>query len=303
MTIQNQPTIPMLNQLEQVFTFAFIETAVYHFVFPKQAQYVAARISKKICRCLCCNEIIEVAFRNESVVHIEKSRLAEQKKRYAALGLPFPAVAQGEPLVYQQTGYCEKCFAANLQQPEQPAQLVYHLCRQIYELDRQFAAAAGRLMDAAVSSWLEKTPDQQFFSYDLSGYIAVRELLSGVVANDEAVNRHIREYQRRLTELAGQVKAHLTCMAANKFTAIVGKPLDIYETMAVDIYNEYTVAFPEPDMPAGEFFTEASLVKDRIIMFLEQGRIKAPDDLLRELGFADQWIEWLARRMATIEQD
>lgn len=300
---QKQPEIALLNQLPQLFMFAFIETAVYHFVFPKKDQYIAAHISKKACRCLLCNEIVEVAFQNDGVVHIQKSRLAEQKKIYAALGLAFPAIAQGEPLVYQQTGYCEKCFAANLPQAEQPAQLVYNLCRRIYELDRQFAATAARLMAAAVHSWLEKTPDERFSGYNMSGSSAVRELLSGLVVSDEAVNRHLREYRLLFTELAGQVKAHLACIAANKFTAIVGKPLAIYESMAEDIYNEYTVVFPAANSPAGEFYAAAVLIKERVMMFLDQSRINAPEDLLRELGCVDQWIERLARPMAIIVQD
>lgn len=296
--MQDQINAPIMNNLQNVFTFAFIETATYHFVFPKPDQYMLVNMPGKLCRCLSCNEITEVRFNHDGAVHIRKDRLEGQRQIYQELGLKFPAVEQGEPLIYQQTGYCEKCSASRLQRSEQAGQVIYPLCRSLYELDRQFGVRAGGLIDHVVRNWLKTRIRKHSVGDELCG---CGELLSRVILKDEAVIRHVQEYQLEVNRLAGQARDCLSGISASRFTAFVGRPLNIYESMADDIYNEYTVVFPDGNTPAREFYVETVIIKDRVHMFLEQNRIDSPEGLLRELGFDDQWITALAQPMATIE--
>ena len=302
MNIQVQQGVSIMDNLQNVFNYVFVQTSMYHFIVPKADKYVAVNIYKKICRCMECEATFEVDFNYNGAVHIEKSRLQAQQGLYDRLGLTFPKIEDGEPLIYTQVGYCDSCFSERLQNQKDSKQAAYNLCRQINQLDKQFVLNAVAVMDQAVLKWFESIKSlEQLTEYDLTSYLSIREILSTVIASDEAVANYIGSYKMQFAELTQRLTGYLDEFNDNKFTAIVGKPLNIYESLADDIYNEYTVLFPVESTLDLEFYSESQIQKDRIIMFLEQIRIDHGERLIQEVGFADKWIEWLVNHVAKLE--
>ncbi|GBG57235.1 hypothetical protein SPFL3102_00165 [Sporomusaceae bacterium FL31] len=302
MNIQVQQGVSIMDNLQNVFNYVFVQTSMYHFIVPKADKYVAVNIYKKICRCMECEATFEVDFNYNGAVHIEKSRLQAQQGLYDRLGLTFPKIEDGEPFIYNQVGYCDSCFSERLQNQMDSKQAAYNLCRQINQLDKQFVLNAVAVMDQVVLKWLESIKSlEQLTEYDLTSYLSIREILSTVIASDEAVANYIGSYKMQFAELTQRLTGYLDEFNDNKFTAIVGKPLNIYESLADDIYNEYTVLFPVESTLDLEFYSESQIQKDRIIMFLEQIRIDHGGRLIQEVGFADKWIEWLVNHVAKLE--
>lgn len=303
MNIQVQQGVSIMDNLQNVFNYVFVQTSMYHFIVPKADKYVAVNIYKKICRCMECEAIFEVDFNYNGAVHIEQSRLHAQQGLYDRLGLNFPKIEDGEPLIYNQVGYCDTCFSERLKNQKNSKQTAYNLCRQINYLDTHFVQNAVEIMDQVILKWLENIKSlEQLTEYNLTSYLSIREILSKVIASDEAVASYIGSYKMQFSELTQRLTSCLDEFNDNKFTAIVGKPLNIYESLADDIYNEYTVLFPVESTLDLEFYSESQIQKDRIIMFLEQMRIDNGESLVQEVGFADKWIEWLVNHVAKLEK-
>jgi hypothetical protein len=302
MNIQAQKGVSIMDNLQNVFDYVFVQTSMYHFIVPKADKYVAVSIYKKICRCMECEATFEVDFNYNGPVHIEKSRLDAQRALYDKLGLAFPRIEDGEPLVYNQVGYCDTCFSERLKNQKDNKQAVYNLCRQINCLDKQLVLHAVEVMDQVVLKWLESIKSlEQLTEYNLTSYLSIREVLSAVIVGDETVAGYIGSYKMRFTELKQCLTGYLNEFNDNKFTAIVGKPLNVYESLADDIYNEYTILFPIESTLDLEFYSESQIQKDRIIMFLDQIRIDNGESLIQEAGFADKWIEWLVNHVASLD--
>ncbi|MEG6584648.1 hypothetical protein [Dendrosporobacter sp. 1207_IL3150] len=301
MTIKDQQSHSVTGNLQNVFNYTFVETTMYYFIVPKSDKYAPIRVSKKNYKCSACGESHDVSFKHDGNVHIEKSRLSAQKNLYAKLGLSFPAVEKGEPIVYQQIGYCENCYEKCLKNTEDDRQAIYNLCKQVNQLDNQFVVTADELFDKIILSWLESITDvEQLTEYNLSGYMAIREVLVKLIVSNEDAVQYVKDYQEKTAALAKMIHGYLTRVNETKFDAFVGKPLDIYESMAEEIYNEYTVLFPVDGTPSIEFYSESNILKERVIMFLDQQRIDSVTMLINETGFSDKWVEWLAERISKI---
>lgn len=302
MNIQVQKGVSIMDNLQNVFDYVFVQTSMYHFIVPKADKYVAVNIYKKICRCMECEAAFEVDFNYNGPVHIERSRLDAQRGLYDRMGLSFPKIEDGEPLIYNQVGYCDTCFSERLKNQKDSKQTAYNLCRQINHLDKQFILNAVEVMDQVVLKWLDSIKSsEQLSEYNLTSYLSIREALSTVIAGDEAVASYIGSYKTKFAELTQRLTGLLEEFNDNKFTAIVGKPLNVYESLADDIYNEYTILFPVESTSNFEFYSESQIQKDRIIMFLDQIRIDNGESLIQEAGFADKWIEWLVNRVASLD--
>ncbi|QJW48487.1 hypothetical protein HA075_24150 [bacterium BFN5] len=302
MNIQVQQGISIMDNLQKVFDYVFVQTSMYHFIVPKADKYVAVSIYKKICRCTECEATFEVGFNYIGPVHIEKTRLDAQRDLYDKLGLAFPKIEDGEPLIYNQVGYCDTCFGERLKNQNDSKQVVYNLCRQINYLDKQLILHAVDVMDQVVLRWLESIKSlERLTEYNLTSYLSIRDVLSTVIAGDEAIASYISSYKMQFTELKQCLTGYINKFNDDKFTAVVGKPLNVYESLADNIYNEYTTLFPVESTLDLEFYSESQIQKDRIIMFLDQMRIDNGGSLIQEVGFSDKWIEWLVNHVATLE--
>lgn len=293
--------VSIMENLQNIFNYAFVQTSMYYFVFPKTDKYVAVSIPEKLYCCSECGKSFDVKFKNNGVVHIEKNRLEVQRRIYEEQRAAFPDIKAGEPLVYMQPGFCEECYTTQLLEETEPKQAAYNLAKEIYLLDCKFVTEAVELMDAAVLRWLEdKKTLEQLQTYTRANYMAMRNIISAMLADDEFIQRHIQRYQTRFAEQAQCLKACLEQIQDDKFNAVVGKPLNIYESMDDDIYNEYVVVFPADDTPSIEFYTESPIFKERIFMFLEQDRIDSGKVLIQEVGFNDKWIKQIVQHIAQI---
>lgn len=99
------------TDLQNLFSYAFIERVPYHFIVPKKNNYLELAISKRHNFCLSCNNNFITTFKNDTNVFITKDKLAKQESIYQTLGLEWNKPNKGENYIYRQNGFCQECFA------------------------------------------------------------------------------------------------------------------------------------------------------------------------------------------------
>ena len=95
------------TDLQNLFSYAFIERVPYHFIVPKKNNYLELAISERHNFCLSCNNNFITTFKNDTNVFITKDKLAKQESIYQTLGLEWNKPNKGENYIYRQNGFCQ----------------------------------------------------------------------------------------------------------------------------------------------------------------------------------------------------
>lgn len=249
--------------LGQAYNYAFLEIPSYHFIVPKRPAFIPATVTGKESRCLHCGKIIATAYKNHGELYLDNTRLDRQKQLYSKYGRSFPAIEAGDPLIYQQEGYCYECFPAVQKELNETAQSIYAICSQLIQGDTGLipTALAGLAIPPAGTT---------------------KEDLEASVAADESVQEVLQQYRRQCQNLIAAAADLLAQIATSKLEAYVGKSLNIPESMSDSIYNEYTVAMPAEDTSDEYFFVKATIKKANVENFLKLSRIDSVEKFLAE---------------------
>lgn len=281
------------ENLRTVFAYAFIETVSYHFAVPKEPEYLHLSIPRKIYHCNNCEKEIEIKFRNNGDVYASKPVRLQQVEIRRDLGLPCGSLKADEVVDEHQIGYCQECFD-KLQQEDRfiETQKIYDDANSLFLADCQLPLDAKNVMDEVVREWVSgfKSLDEMK-EYQVETYLDLRQLIVAKLIEAPQVNELLMQYQETVRAYKEKITAQLAEVEHSKFLAHIAWPLNLYESMSTEWYNEYTVLFPEDQDDKREFYVNKAILKDRVQMFLDQHRIDTVQELMNEVGFFDEWIE------------
>lgn len=111
----------------------------------------------------------------------------------------------------------------------------------------------------------------------------------------------IIEYASTSAALIAQIQA-LNADASQAWEAYTARSTALYESMADDLYHEYTVVFPEEGQTALTFYIRHSVERSRVEMFLQQPRIKTMEELLLDVGFHEEWIDAVVDKGLSLQE-
>lgn len=297
--LSKRPTIT--GDLQNVFNYAFIETASYHFIVPKPEKYISVHMTDKINHCMDCGNDLKVQYNENGLVYIANNRMEKQKKLYEKYHLQLPKLGE-ENFTYFQDGYCAIC-AQNHIYNQSKGQDVCNACMELNQLDEGLMINAQDLIEKVVHTWIYgiKSKDE-LKNLDLSTYLAIRELICGVIfGQKDLLDKILQVYQSKVAEKKILIQSILDEIATPSFAGYVARPTTVYETMDDNLYNEYTVVFPSESTPEENFYVLKEVEKNRVAMFLGQKRIESVDELLSETIFSDIWIEWLMQHLNNLK--
>lgn len=290
------------ENLRTVFAYAFIETISYHFAVPKEPEYLHLSIPRKIYHCNNCEKEIEIKFRNNGDVYASKPVRLQQVEIRRDLGLPCGSLKADEVVDEHQIGYCQECFA-KLQQEDRfiDTQKIYDDANTLFMADCQLPIEAKEAMDEVVREWVDSFQSlDDMKEYQVETYLDLRHLVVNKLIEAPKVNELLTQYQATVREYKEKIAAQLAEVEHNKFLAHIAWPLNLYESMSTEWYNEYTVLFPEDQDDKREFYVNKAILKERVQMFLDQHRIDTVQELLNEVGFFDEWVEMFVSKASEL---
>ena len=304
--MQEEKQTNITDHLLDVFNYSFVETMPYGFFWTKDARYMPVNLVDKRYHCPKCQQEFTVKYHHTGVTYFSKTRMAAQRQIYAELGLDFPAedaIAAEQPFHYEAIGYCQACADQEVRQSPEFGQRIYNLCEKLHQADELLAAKARRLMDQAVERWLTGiTKSEQLLQYDLSSHEALRDLICAIILEDgEPFEAVLKEYSGEAMALAEEIRA-LNAKAPETWTAYTARSTALYESMADDLYHEYTVVFPEPGQQARSFYVQHIIERDRVEMFLQQPRITTLEELFMDAGFHEEWIDAVVDKGLSLQE-
>lgn len=297
--LSKRPTIT--GDLQNVFNYAFIETASYHFIVPKPEKYTSVYMTDKINRCIDCGSDLKVEYKENGLVYIENKRMEKQKALYTKYNLQLPTI-EGEHFTYFQDGYCVKCAQNHLYQ-QSKGQDVCNTCMDLNHLDEDLIIKAQEIIERIVRVWIDGiTFKDELKNLDLSTYLGVRDLICGVIfGKKDLLGEIVKKYKKEVLEKKNLIQSILNEIKSPSFNGYVARPTTIYETMDDNLYNEYTVVFPSENTQEENFYVLKEVAKDRVSMFLGQKRVESVEELLNETVFSDVWIEWLVQHLNNLK--
>ena len=289
------------TDLQNLFSYAFIERVPYHFIVPKKNNYLELAISERHNCCLSCNNNFITTFKNDTNVFITKDKLAKQESIYQTLGLTWNKPNKGESYIYRQNGFCEKCFSKEYSKLP-PEQKVYELAKDIYAADIALINDAKELMAEIIKKWLsglETLDDVK--SLELNTYLDIRNYLLNLCSNDFSINELLTNYEYDITNKIAVLKEKLSLLGQDKLNLFVQVDNSVYESLSDELYNEYTVLMPTENS-IGSFYYNFTISVEKINLFLEQERVGNVFDLINEVGFSDIWVEWFLKHITTLNK-
>lgn len=297
--------VNITENLLKVFNYAFVETAPYGFYIPRGDQYVETNLVKKIYHCLCCDQTITVDYNRTGTVHFSKARFEKQRKVYEKRALPFPsdeAVRSGAEFVSHEEGYCCNCVEL-IPASGEGGQRIYGLCQALHRSDVAVLGKARTLMSEQVKRWIETIEESaQLAKYDLSSYIAIKDLICAVILDDlKALEACLAAYRADVQTAIREI-GKLLAVADDTWEAYAARPMTIYESMSDELYHEYTVAFPVKETIEQEFYVHKKIDQSRVRMFLEQTRVQTIEELIMEAGFMDRWVDWFIDHVTVLKK-
>lgn len=290
------------ENLRTVFAYAFIETVHYHFAVPKEPEYLHVSMPRKIYHCNNCEKEIEISLRNNGDVHVSKPVRLQQVEIRRDLGLPCGSLKANEVVDLHQIGYCQECFD-KLQQEDRfiDTQKIYDDANSLFALDCQLPVNAKVAMDQAVRTWVDSFQSlDEMKEYQVETYLDLRHLIVSKLLEAQNVKDILITYEENVRAYKEKIAARLAEVEHSKFLAHIAWPLNLYESMSTEWYNEYTVLFPEDQDDKREFYVNKAILKERVNMFLDQHRINTVHELINEVGFYDEWIEMFVSKAATL---
>ncbi len=301
-----QEQIKITDHLLDVFNYSFVETMPYGFFWTKDVRYMPVNLVDKRYHCPKCQQKFTVKYHHTGVTYFSKTRIASQRRIYESLGLDFPldeAIAEEQPFHYEAVGYCRECAAQVVMQAKSAGQQIYNLCERLHEADELLAAKARKRMDEAVEKWLSQiTKSEQLLQYDLSSHETLRDLVCAIIlADQEPFAAILAEYSQKAAALIAEIRA-LNGDSPQEWTAFTARSTALYESMADDLYHEYTVAFPEAGQQAQTFYVEHVIERSRVEMFLQQPRIRTVDELFLDAGFHEEWIDAVVEKDLSLQE-
>lgn len=286
--------IKIADNLQNVFSYAFIETVPYSFFIPTRDKYVAVNLPHKRYHCQNCGKEIEVKYNQNGVVYFSRERFAKQREYYEKHGLEFPdkkAIKAEQPFTYHEEGYCSECANSQLQNVA-ITQDIYNLCQKIHQLDQEILPTTSLLMGECVKKWIStlKSADQ-LSNFDLSSHNAIRDLICAVILDDlSEIEQCLQDYQTATRTLIAKATVLLQELP-DKWEGYAARPITIYESMSDELYHEYTVVFPIKETQYQEFYVNKAMEKQRVQMFLEQTRYQNVETIISEAGFKEEWLD------------
>lgn len=221
------------KRLESVYAYAFYELVPYEFFRPKEGRDVEVNLAGKELHCKDCGRVEKVAYRNAGTVYYSHGKLKEEQAAYEVLGLDFPS---------------EEELAAGAPFTNE---------------------ALGYCEDCARKrARKEERPEQLFVLLAENLHRVDKLAFAAQRAGDTAGLAACRESAEHFLEDAQKLLDFLP----EKFSAYVGRPLSLPESMADKIYHEYTVAFPAEGTSTARFYLCREIEKSRAAMFLSEGR-------------------------------
>lgn len=286
--------VEISENLQKVFTYAFIESAPYSFFIPTKEKYVAVHLAHKIYHCLKCGEPLEVHYNQAGAVHFSKERFETQKMLYAKRGLAFPdekEIEDAQVFTCHEEGYCRDCAQEALVNTD-TEQALYNLCLKLHQRDEAVLDEARIAMGESVRIWVETiTSSEQLTRYDLSSYMALKDLVCAVILQDVGgLERCLMTYRKDVDATIAEANELLESVP-DKWISYAARPTTIYESMSDELYHEYTVAFPVKETKPQIFYVKKSMEKSRVRMFLEQVRLQTLEELILDVGFQDVWVD------------
>ena len=221
------------RRLESVYAYAFYELVPYEFFRPKEGRDVEVNLVGKELHCKDCGRVEKITYRNAGTVYYSHGKLAEEKAAYDELGLDFPSEAE-------------------------------------LLSGKEFTnEALGYCEDCARKRAKKEEKPAQLFVLLAENLHRVDQLaLAAARANDTAGLAACRESAAHFLEDARKLLGFLP----EKFSAYVGRPLSLPESIADKIYHEYTVAFPAEGTSTARFYLRREIEKSRAAMFLSEAR-------------------------------
>ena len=289
------------TDLQNLFSYAFIERVPYHFVVPKKNNYLELSITERQNYCVKCGSTFVTEFKNDTNVYITKDKLSKQESVYNNLGLEWHKPNKGEKYIYRQSGLCTSCF--NQESDNMPKeQEIYEMAKNIYDQDVALINDAKELMEEIIKKWIfgiETIEDLK--TLNLNNYLDIRNFILTLCSNDFALSELLNNYKSNIELKIGLLQTQLKSLHTDKLNLFVNIDNSIYESMSDEIYNEYTVLMPQPNS-TGEFYYKLVISVERIKLFLEQNRVENVFDLINEVGFYDTWIEWLLEHISDLNK-
>lgn len=280
------------TDLQNLFSYAFIERVPYHFVVPKKSNYQELSIAERQNYCSKCGNTFITEFKNDTNVYITKDKLNKQANIYEKLGLEWQKPNKGDAYIYRQTGFCPSCFNQEYNNMPQE-QEIYTMVKNIYDQDIALINDAKELIEEIIKKWissLETVEDVKNLKFN--NYLDIRKFILTICSNDFSLAELLNNYKSSIEIKIALLQTQLKSVESDKLNLFVNIDNSIYESMSDELYNEYTVLMPQQNT-TGEFYYNLAISVERINLFLDQDRVENVFDLINEVGFYDTWIEWL----------
>lgn len=235
--------------LQQAYNNAFIETPSYNFLAPSAAKMPAVLVDSKQQHCINCGCINEVQYVKTGSSYADHEQLALQKILHEKYNLDFPHSGEIQEFTFQQEGYCTNCFPMVEKSLSNPGQLLYKLCSRLVGADAMVLSDVILLLDA-----------------------------------DKEIHDYLAAYRETSEALIAEIKALLSEITSDSFEAYVGRPMNLFDSLSLKMFNEYTVLAPIQGTPEDFFFVKGSIKKTNVLNFLQLPRIYTVEQLLNELN-------------------
>lgn len=295
------------DNLMKVYNYAFIEDMPYGFFKPNDAMYVGVRLVDKRYHCPKCGREFTIKFRNDNdgITYFSKSRIAAQREIYDSLELDFPTQWEllEKPFTYHTIGVCSECAEKTILSSEEAGQQIYNLCHRLHMQDELLSAKAVKLMTDAVKKWVDGITESSFLlQFDLSTHDNLRDLVCAVILQDATgVEAALQEYRDTIQPIIYQARKLLINQPPT-WKAMVAHSSSLPMSLSDDEYHEYTVAFPADDTRGQDFYSEQSVIKERVEMFLEQHRCASLEEVLMDAGFHEEWIDMVVDKGTSLQK-
>lgn len=298
------------DNLLNVYNYAFVEAMPYGFFKPDDPyhDYVGVRLKNKAYHCPACKGEFIVNFRNDNdgITYFSQSRIDDQKRVYAELGMEFPDEARlkDEDFTYQAVGYCQACAEKELASSDKPGQKIIKLCHDLHMLDELVAAKAKQRMTDAVQRWVDSIEDSsQLLKLDISTHHDdLKDLVCAIILEDiKELEDALQEYRDAVQPLVYELK-QLNASQPIDWQAYVPRTSTIYESMTDEEYHEYTVAFPADDTEGQDFYIYKTVERERVEMFISQRRIRSLEEMLMDTGFHEEWVDMIVDKGTSLKK-
>lgn len=300
----NEPS-RITDNLWNVFNYCFVETVPYAFFKPNADRDIPVKLIDKEYHCEDCGKVTCVRYNQRPLTYYSKGKLAQERRIYDKIGKDFPFMGEildGKSFTNVAIGLCNDCAEKKILPDEKPEQQVVNFSWQLHRADEIVVAKARTAMENSLKDWLDKVKSPEtFLQYNLADFNALRDFICAVMLeNTSGVEKALQEYSAEICVIEKKIRDMLEILP-EQWKAYAARSTAVFESMNDKMYHEYTVAFPAEGQKTEDYYIYRSIEKKRVRMFLEQPRVETLEELLLEVGFHGEWIDFVNARLQQFE--